>query len=350
MKPNQKLVQGDVQVALFPMEYLRITQGRYSNFSHKGYNAYDLAGKDGSREKWYAPFDIKVEWLDNGIHKTGVVVANTKRVLMANGQIAEPYTLSIMLWHDNDISGLRVGQVYKQGEYFYMEGTAGYATGAHIHMELSYWKYDGTYPLFKLKNGYWTLKGKELNIEDLFFNNDTVILDTKGYKFKKYTAPKVNIEKEVYAFTANTNINIRDGYSTKDKIVGLLKKGETYNYIQKVAINGYVWVGNGKTWLAVREVKDGVRQPLWGTLQPQKAKLNIHGQNLKVGDRIQFSLLYNQNINGRALYPSQMKYAELRNKTLVGWGYITEIMSNSYRVSNVKGRATIGFVRPINVY
>ena len=194
MKPNQKLVQGDTQVALFPMVHLRITQGRYNKFSHKGYNATDLAGKDGSAEKWYAPFDIKVEWLDAST-KTGVVISNTKRVLMANGKIVKPHTISIMLWHDNNISGLRIGQTYKQGDYFYMEGTAGRATGNHIHMELSYWKYDGSYPLFKLRNGYWTLKGKELNIEDLFFINDTKILDAKGYKFKTYKAPKPNKTK-----------------------------------------------------------------------------------------------------------------------------------------------------------
>lgn len=186
MKPNQKLVQGDTQVALFPMEHLRITQGRYNNFSHKGYNAYDLAGKDGGIDLMYAPFDLKVEWVDNGKHKTGAVFSNATPIIMANGRKQQPRTVMMMLWHANTIRNLKVGSIIKQGQEFYSEGTAGMATGNHVHIELSYGTYAGGYPLFKLSNGYWTLKGKELNIEDCFYMNDTTVLNALGYKFKTY--------------------------------------------------------------------------------------------------------------------------------------------------------------------
>ena len=84
---------------------------------------------------------------------------------------------------------------------------------------------------------------------------------------------KPKYQEEVYAFTATVNlINIRADYSTKAKIVGGLKKGETFNYIGKIEADGYVWVTDGAEWLAVREIKNGIRGKLWGTLQPQKDK------------------------------------------------------------------------------
>ena len=188
MKKYQKLTNKDYEVALFPMEYMNITQGRYSGFSHKTYNAYDLGGKDYNIDDVMAPFTLKVEWTDTGAHKTGVVVSNAKKVLMANGNIQQPRTLLMMLWHSNSIKHLSRGQVIIQGTPLYKEGTAGMAYGNHVHMELAYGVYKGGYPLYLLGNGYWTLKGQELNIEDAFYINDTVIRDRFGYTFKTYVA------------------------------------------------------------------------------------------------------------------------------------------------------------------
>lgn len=189
MRRNQKLTNNDYEIALFPMEYLRITQGRYSNFSHKGYNAYDLGGKDYNIDDVLAPFTLKVEWVDNGKHKTGVVVSNAKKILLANGNIQAPRTVLMMLWHANDIRHLKQGQIITQGTPFYKEGTAGISYGNHVHLELAYGVYSGGYPLYLLGNGYWTLKGQELNIEDAFYINDTVVRNTLGYNFKTYVAP-----------------------------------------------------------------------------------------------------------------------------------------------------------------
>ena len=81
---------------------------------------------------------------------------------------------------------------------------------------------------------------------------------------------KPKYQEEVYAFTANTVINVRSNYNTNAKIVGTLKKAETFNYIGKIEFDGYVWITDGAEWLAVREVKNGIRGKLWGTLQAQK--------------------------------------------------------------------------------
>lgn len=82
---------------------------------------------------------------------------------------------------------------------------------------------------------------------------------------------KPKYQEEVYAFTSTVDlINIRADYSTKAKITGVLKKGETFNYIGKIEANGHVWVTDGAEWVAVRTVKNGIRGTLWGTLHPQK--------------------------------------------------------------------------------
>lgn len=284
MKPNQTLKQDNLEVALFPMETLTITQGRYSNFSHKGYNATDLAGKDTGIDSMYAPFTLRVEWKDTS-SATGVAVSNVNRVLMANGKIAEPRTLFIVLWHDNNITDLKVGQIIKQGVRFYDEGTTGFATGNHIHIELSNWRYDGTYPLYKLANGYWTSKGTEVNIEDLFYVNDTVIKQDGGYKFKTYIAPKPSLVSipEVYAFKPNTIINVRDFPSEKKgKVVGSVNAGDTVNYFAKVEHEGYVWlVTSEKHYIACRTLIKGVRGEIWGTLVPQASVIK-KGSRVKV--------------------------------------------------------------------
>lgn len=60
MKRNQKMTSGNSEVALFPMEHLQVTQGRYSNLTHVGYNATDLSGKDRGINPLFAPFTLKV--------------------------------------------------------------------------------------------------------------------------------------------------------------------------------------------------------------------------------------------------------------------------------------------------
>ena len=83
-------------------------------------------------------------------------------------------------------------------------------------------------------------------------------------------------EDETYTFTSSVvSVNIRSDHNAKDSknIVGSLKNGETYNYIKKYNDGNHVWGSNGKTWLAVREVKNGERQPLWGKLHEQKQEV-----------------------------------------------------------------------------
>ena len=190
MKVGQTLrAPNGAEIALFPMEALNVTQGRYSKFSHVGYNATDLGGKDSGIDNVIAPFTLLVVWKDP-VQNTGVAVTNVYSVRLANGRTLEPKSILMLLWHDNYVGDLWVGKVIPQGQVFYQEGTAGWATGNHVHLELSYLKWDGGYPLYQLSNGYWTTRGQELNIEDAFYINDTRVINSGGYNFTIYKPAK----------------------------------------------------------------------------------------------------------------------------------------------------------------
>lgn len=208
-----------IEVALFPMTHLNITQGRYSKFSHVGYNATDLAGKDTGIDEFIAPFSCRVLWKDP-FQNTGVGLTNQYQVQLANGKIVQPGELFILLWHDNWIGDLWVGQLIPQGKAFYQEGTKGNATGNHVHVELSYWKYDGRYPIYQLANGYWTTHGIELNIEDAFYINDTAIVNSGGYAFKRYTPPVI-----AKKFTLGEQVIRRDGKPGNGTVVKINTDG-----------------------------------------------------------------------------------------------------------------------------
>ena len=50
-----------MEKAIFPLRYLRITQGVNGSYSHKGSLAIDLGRKDENSKKLYAPFTGKIK-------------------------------------------------------------------------------------------------------------------------------------------------------------------------------------------------------------------------------------------------------------------------------------------------
>ncbi len=140
-----------MQYFKFPMKVVNVTQTPDNNFSHKGsISAWDNAGKDTGIDDAFAPTDSEIVWIDKGSAKTGVLISNTVEAKMSNGIVTKPYTVNTLFWHDNDITDLYVGKQLKQGEVFYQEGTAGHATGNHVHFNVGIFKYvKGTYPLVK---------------------------------------------------------------------------------------------------------------------------------------------------------------------------------------------------------
>ena len=181
MKANtQYYTKNGIQLAMYPFETMNITQGMNGAFSHKGRMAIDEAGKDAGICDAFAPFDATVVWVDTGKARSGVLITSDKPVLCADGT---ERIINFYAFHDNDITDLFVGKKLKQGEVFYQEGTAGFATGNHVHYQTSDKPYTGGYPLFENEFGGWTLKN-ECSPVDVFWANDTIIRNARGYNWQ----------------------------------------------------------------------------------------------------------------------------------------------------------------------
>jgi hypothetical protein len=222
-------------VALFPMEVLAISQGMFSNFSHKGSMAIDIIGSGGGIENAYAPFDCTLVWKDS-LRGNGLCWQSDREVLWANGSTD---FVTFVMWHMNDISDYRVGQKFKQGEKIYEEGTAGFATGNHIHWNVAKGKYQGGYPLVKNKDNVWCIKN-QVPPMDVFFVNDT-IMRIPMYEWKVYTpTTQVNRDGLPYLKVKVGALNYRS--SPNGERLGTLTQNAEYSYLGKTnLINGFEW-------------------------------------------------------------------------------------------------------------
>lgn len=126
-----------VEYAIFPMSVLTVTQGVNGDYSHQGSLALDLGGKDGGIDLVIAPFTGIIRKVnETGAHF--VWIESLDKVYYADGTYDY---MTVRIAHANDTSHLKVGQIVKQGEIFYSEGTTGNATGNHIHLEVGKGKF-----------------------------------------------------------------------------------------------------------------------------------------------------------------------------------------------------------------
>ena len=157
---------------------MRITQG-YGVGTHRGTYALDDAGQDTGIETAYAPFDgvIKKIWANGNT----VWLESLQPVEYADATI--DYA-TVSMTHDNDISNLRVGQTVKQNAPFYQEGTAGNATGNHVHLECAKGKFTGT-GWNQNSYGYWVINNPYK--PHMMFWVDGKIINGGGLNWKSTT-------------------------------------------------------------------------------------------------------------------------------------------------------------------
>ena len=213
------------QSALFPTKYVNLTQ-KWGGGTHRYGYPIDVAGKDTGIDNFYAPFDgvVKKIW-ENG-HT--VWLESTSKVKYADGT-TDYATLSFT--HDNKITDLKVGQVIKQGQVFYQEGTAGIATGNHVHLECSKGKFTGT-GWYQAPNGQWVINNPYRPDKMLWLKSSNVVMNTLGLTFK---------EEEV-------KITDSDNEYARWKKLGRQIRGRTLtrSEFRKAAV--------GRTWLSAMEI------------------------------------------------------------------------------------------------
>lgn len=127
-----------MQYAIYMFKNVRETQKVGGLFSHKGTKAFDEGGKDTGIDNYYAPCDLKVV-AKGGSQVNFVYFQSIAPVKFANGQ--EDY-INFRVGHDNDISNIYVGQVFKQFDVIGQEGTRG-ANGNHSHIQVAKGQYKG---------------------------------------------------------------------------------------------------------------------------------------------------------------------------------------------------------------
>ena len=166
-----------MEKAIFPMKCINISQG-YNEGTHLDSYAVDNVGCVSEIENVYMPFTgtIKKIYKEDA---NEVWIESNDKVLYADGTIDY---MTVLFCHDDNIDNLYEGLSLKQKEVFYNEGTKGFATGNHVHIECALGKFDGI-GWHQNKEGYWSINNGK-NIEDcLFITDDNVIINTKGYKF-----------------------------------------------------------------------------------------------------------------------------------------------------------------------
>lgn len=178
MRAGQTLVDDQgYQVALFPMEYIYISQGEYGNYSHQGILAIDFLGwgKNGRKLKcpYYAPFDCKV-----------VYHASYYNVWESLNDVHTPSGIRKVTFevaHDDNPPPL--GTVKLMGEEIGKTGTNGHVTGDHLHLNSAFGTYQGFYTV---SSGKRQLVNSS-HIYKTFYVNDTSIKNGYGYNWVKFS-------------------------------------------------------------------------------------------------------------------------------------------------------------------
>lgn len=180
MRAGQTLKTNDgVEVMLFPLEYMNISQDEYGTTSHGGILAMDFLGWGDSgriyRCPYYAPCSCTCITSTDSANR---IWQSNNPVLLADGSI--DYVCWVQA-HDNN--PLPVGTVLNQGDLLGHTGTAGQVTGDHLHLNIAKGKYANWEPPLNIQ-----LKNS-MHIYNACYVNDTEIIDGYGHDWKTYDVP-----------------------------------------------------------------------------------------------------------------------------------------------------------------
>lgn len=236
---------------IFPLKYMNVTQGMDGSYSHKGTFAIDYG--TGGDEKVYAPFTgtIKKIYNTGDGNANGVWLLSNEKVLFADGSI--DYAV-MKCAHDNDISDLYIGKIIKQGQYFYDMGTAGNATGKHVHIEIAK---GGKIGWYQNKDGNWMLTNSLDQTKAFFVPKDVKIKKDGGYTWKTLVeevgAP---VKRDIYVEQVEVlvdNLRARKTPSLEGEKLGYISKG-IFNVLQTTKADDYTWFEVEKdVWIAYNE-------------------------------------------------------------------------------------------------
>lgn len=177
---GQKSIRNGIEDILFPMEYCNCTQGDFEG-THAGTYACDLAGKDTGIDPAFFPFSAVCK-ATNPNDGNAVWWQSQSKVRFADGTIDY---CTIMVLHDNNLDGAYVGAKYSQGDQMAAEGTAGNATGNHLHIEIAKGPFTKQYE--QNAYGVWHLPNN-MPIEKACFVDNTILMNgSDSWAWKRTT-------------------------------------------------------------------------------------------------------------------------------------------------------------------
>ena len=192
MYPGQKLSINGIQVALFPMQEMYLTQGEYGSVSHD--LAMDFQGwSNGQRVyncPYYAPFDCVC--VDSGGSGENYRVFESYSDVLCPDNIRRFVTFVVM--HDNNPIA-NVGDFFAQGDLIGHTGTARpegtEPIGDHLHLNTAYGHYAGWSPTTH-GSPYYELTNSSHIYNTLFINNTTRVVDG-GYLWSTFIIPPIPV-------------------------------------------------------------------------------------------------------------------------------------------------------------
>jgi hypothetical protein len=242
-----------------------------NHYSHVSYEL-DLAGEDSGVDVWRNKMPNTL-WYCAGAWGTSST-GNTrffwsygtdkkpKKVLCADGQLRY---ITLALTHSN--KNFTVGKYYACDEVMYQEGTSGYATGNHIHLEICEGQVKTK--VKNSKNGYNLPNMLDATKILWIYDKYSTVKSTCGLTFKHCseisytvkssssstssssssydTSPKYqnkNLAKGK-TYTTKVQLNMRSGSSTSAPVKVVIPKGTKLHYYGYYSLNGkqpWVWV------------------------------------------------------------------------------------------------------------
>lgn len=192
MRANQTLKKDGIEVILWPQTFFNLSQGFDNSrlwLSHEGTYALDNGGK----APIYAPVSLMCMGRYNLSKGNELLFQSLEKVLFADGSVDY---LTLDIWHSNDISKIKVGSIFRQGELICVSGNNGIGNGGeHLHIEAGKGKpriVAGSTPLvyskgmthFASGNFHPGMLPNAVDPRNVFHLNDTVINNTFDMKFK----------------------------------------------------------------------------------------------------------------------------------------------------------------------
>lgn len=172
------------EVALFPLEYLNMSQDEGGDYSHAGTYNLDFLGWGPNGRVYrcpiYAPCTLRCVDVFDASSNTRVW-QSVDKVHLADGSLDY---LTIFFSHD-DAPLYNVGDTCLQGGLIAHTGTTGYVTGDHTHTGTGKGQYQG---FTQRETGNWDLTNR-MHYWNAVYVNDTTIINGYGHNWVTYSGP-----------------------------------------------------------------------------------------------------------------------------------------------------------------